>query len=267
MLGKRVISAIGLLIVLFVSVIFSSNIFYVTTLIAAFIGLFEYFHAVECGNIKPMKITGMVSGLCVVALMYNQESFQYILPLLTIILLVLLSIPVMLRKFNIYSTGVTLAGVLYVSLLFGFLYLIRSIPDKGVYLIWFVFICSWFSDTFAYFAGSAFGKTKLCPEVSPHKTVEGSIGGVIGSTIGCTIYGLILGQYGIVNLPIYHLLIIGVIGSIISQFGDLVASSVKRNVGIKDYGKLIPGHGGILDRFDSILFVAPLIYYYITWII
>jgi phosphatidate cytidylyltransferase len=124
-----------------------------------------------------------------------------------------------------------------------------------------VFIISWFCDTFAYYAGRFFGKRKLCPEVSPKKTVEGSIGGVLGGTVGVILWWIITPVKGI---SWYEPIILGMVGTAVSQIGDLVASSIKRHVGIKDYGKIMPGHGGILDRFDSILYTAPLVYYYIT---
>ena len=114
------------------------------------------------------------------------------------------------------------------------------------------------TDTFAYFSGYLFGKHKLIPKISPKKTIEGSIGGVIGSIVCCIIFGYIF------KLDIIQMIIIGGLGSVIAQIGDLFASAIKRYVGIKDYGKLIPGHGGILDRFDSVILVAPFVYYAIS---
>ena len=125
---------------------------------------------------------------------------------------------------------------------------------------------SWIADTTAYYSGKYLGKRKICPEVSPKKTVAGSVGGFLGSTIGCGIYGLIIGNY-IPEVSIIHFFLIGALCGIMGQFGDLVASSVKRYVGIKDYSNLIPGHGGILDRFDSILFNAAVVFYYLTFIV
>lgn len=267
MLNKRVISALVALPLLFAAVIFNLYVFYGLLLVVTIIGLYEYFHALESGSIRPMKITGMISGIIVMAILYNKANLQYLLPLMVMLIIILLSIPVIDTKYNFYGAGATLVGVLYIPLLFGYIYFIRSIPDKGVFLVWFVFICSWMSDTTAYFAGMAFGKNKLCPKVSPKKTVEGSIGGILGSTAACLVYGAVLNSIKIIYIPFAHLLIIGILGSIVSQFGDLAASSIKRNVGIKDYGYIMPGHGGVLDRFDSILFVAPLIYYYITLIL
>lgn len=267
MLNIRVISAIVALPILFIAVIINKFVFFGFLCIITAIGLYEYFTAVNNSSIKPMKFVGIISGILLLLLMFNRETFNFIVPYTTFIILLLLSIPVFVRKYNFWGAGVTIIGILYVSLFFGYLYLIRSIPENGVYLIWFVFIISWFSDTFAYFSGMAFGKTKLCPAISPKKTVEGSIGGILASSVGCLGYGIFLRTIGIIDISTINLLIMGISGSIVSQIGDLAASSIKRNVGIKDYGKIMPGHGGLLDRFDSILFVAPLIYYYIAYII
>ncbi len=121
-----------------------------------------------------------------------------------------------------------------------------------------LFICAWGTDTFAYFGGRFFGKHKLIEHVSPNKTVEGAISGVVGTTILCALY-----LYFIYDMKISHIIIgaiIGVLGSIFSQIGDLSASAIKRDTQIKDFGTIFPGHGGFLDRFDSVIFIAPIIY-------
>lgn len=120
------------------------------------------------------------------------------------------------------------------------------------------------TDTFAYFTGRFFGNHKLIPSISPKKTVEGAIGGIIGSIVGCVIFALLFPQS---NVSLYLGVVIGLLGSLVAQIGDLVASAIKRNCYIKDFGKIIPGHGGILDRFDSILFVSPFIYFFFQYII
>jgi phosphatidate cytidylyltransferase len=267
MLGKRIISALAALPLLFAAVIFNLNVFFAALFIITAIGLYEYFTAVESGGVKPMRNIGIIMGLLVLVYIFNQNGLISFVLLMTLIILILLSIPIFSEKYNFYGVGVTIIGIFYIPLFLGFIYLIRAIPDKGLYLVWFVFIASWLTDTFAYFAGTMFGKTKLCPSISPKKTVEGAIGGIIGSILGCIIYGLIIDKVTVVHISVIHLFIMGLLGGIISQIGDLAASSIKRNVGIKDYGKIMPGHGGVLDRFDSILFVAPLIYYYITYVL
>ena len=124
--------------------------------------------------------------------------------------------------------------------------------------VWLVYIIAFGSDTFAYFTGKFFGKNKLYPEVSPNKTIEGAIGGIIGSTILSMIYF----NYLSIN-KYFYIIIFSVSASIFSMAGDLTASKIKREYKIKDFGNLLPGHGGIMDRFDSVLFVAPTVYYFI----
>ncbi|MBR2559551.1 MAG: phosphatidate cytidylyltransferase [Firmicutes bacterium] len=152
---------------------------------------------------------------------------------------------------------VTLFSVAYVGFLSFHIVLIDQLPEHGV-LIWLVLITAFGTDIFAYFSGYFLGRHKLCPALSPKKTVEGAVGGMLGSALLSVVFGLIFARKILV-----HCLIIGLIGSVFAQCGDLSASALKRRMGIKDYGNLIPGHGGILDRFDSVLFTAPFIYYYI----
>lgn len=149
----------------------------------------------------------------------------------------------------------------YPGMLFSFLYLTRELT-WGVYLVWMIFISSWICDTCAYVTGMAFGKHKLAPVLSPKKSIEGSIGGVVGSAVVGALFAWLL-LLPITQKPetVWVVAVIGAAGAVISQVGDLAASAIKRDHQIKDYGKLIPGHGGIMDRFDSVLFTAPVIYY------
>ncbi|MCR5482758.1 MAG: phosphatidate cytidylyltransferase [Clostridia bacterium] len=155
----------------------------------------------------------------------------------------------------------TLIGIFYVVFLSWHVTLAEQHANYGI-LVWLIFITAFGTDIMAYFSGYALGKHKLCPKISPKKTIEGSVGGTLGSIILCTVFG-----YFVVPELIVHCAVIGVLGGIISQFGDLSASIFKRKMGIKDYGNLIPGHGGVLDRFDSVLFTAPMVYYYIVLIL
>ena len=145
----------------------------------------------------------------------------------------------------------------YGPVLFSFIWLTRELPG-GIYMVWLIFISSWICDTCAYLSGMALGKHKLTPVLSPKKSVEGAVGGVLGGALFGYLFlnRLFEGQ----NMVWICALICGA-GAVISQIGDLAASGIKRNHGIKDYGKLIPGHGGVMDRFDSVLFTAPIIYY------
>lgn len=161
-------------------------------------------------------------------------------------------------KFEAISTH--FITLLYITLSFTALSLVRYIKD-GVYMFALVFVASWICDMFAYFVGRAFGKHKLIVEVSPKKTVEGAIGGVVCTVLAFALYGFIITLFYRSPEPKYLVLMaMGAVLSVVAQFGDLICSLIKREHGIKDYGSLFPGHGGVLDRFDSILAVAPLLY-------
>jgi phosphatidate cytidylyltransferase len=155
---------------------------------------------------------------------------------------------------------VTLTGIFYICFFSYHVALVDRLPPHRL-MVWLVFLTAFGTDIAAFFTGRAFGRHKLCPSVSPGKTVEGAIGGFAGSVIVCGAFG-----YLFIHELFVHCLIIGALGSVFSQLGDLTASIFKRNLGIKDYGNLIPGHGGILDRFDSVIFTAPFVYYYATLI-
>lgn len=134
-------------------------------------------------------------------------------------------------------------------------------PEKnGGFVLLFLFLGSWLTDTFAYFCGTLFGRHKLIPKVSPKKTVEGSVGAIVFTVASFTLYGLLVASITDLTPNYFALIITGLILSILSQIGDLNASFIKRQYGIKDYGKIFPGHGGVLDRFDSVIAIAPLIY-------
>lgn len=150
------------------------------------------------------------------------------------------------------------AGIYVVLFIYHMILLNHS---KNIY-IWLVYIVSFGTDTFAYFTGVFWGKHKLCPHISPKKTIEGAIGGIVG----CTIITLIFFHFlGINNF--FSIIIFSIFASIFSILGDLLASAIKREFKVKDYGTLLPGHGGIMDRFDSLLFIAPVVYYFVTYLI
>ena len=156
-----------------------------------------------------------------------------------------------------YQAGQIMAaffGIVYVGVMLSYIYQTRMLPG-GQFHVWLIFLCSWGCDTCAYCVGVLIGKHKMAPVLSPKKSIEGAVGGVAGAVLLGVIYAFFT-KGGMVEYGI----ICGV-GALISMVGDLAASAIKRNQGIKDYGKLIPGHGGILDRFDSVIFTAPVIYY------
>ena len=149
-------------------------------------------------------------------------------------------------------------AMVYVAVMISFIYRIRLLED-GVFYVWLVFICSWIADTCAYFVGVKLGKHKMTPKLSPKKSVEGAIGGILGPMLIGGIYGAIINNQIVINAPLVFAVACGV-GAGISIIGDLAASAIKRDHDVKDYGRLIPGHGGIMDRFDSTIFTAPVVY-------
>jgi len=150
---------------------------------------------------------------------------------------------------------------IYIMIGFMSIALLRRQGDAGVYLYGLIFIGAWMTDTGAYFVGVLFGKHKLIPKVSPKKTIEGAVGGVLGCILGFVLYGFIIQSLCDVQVNYIALIILAAVISVVSQFGDLVASYIKREREIKDFGFIFPGHGGVLDRFDSIIAVAPTIYF------
>ena len=156
-----------------------------------------------------------------------------------------------------YSKIAELFGMaLYIIAALNSIIYIRDLENGGQYLYLLIFMGAWVTDIFAYFSGMLFGKHKLIPEVSPKKTIEGSIGGILVCSLSFVVFGIVVDTFFNMNANLVFLAVSGILVSIVAQMGDLIMSLVKREYGIKDYGKLFPGHGGILDRFDSILSVS-----------
>lgn len=234
-------------------------------MILSLLGMHEFYKVIKEKNINAISSAGYL--LCFIYYLTLDKDINYklIFFVLVITVFIIMCIPVLDTNYNFIDVSTTILVFLYVSIFFSFIVLVNT-KVNGNYLVWIIFISSWLCDTSAYYAGKAFGKKKLCPAVSPKKTVEGSIGGILGSAIACGIFGFIINSKG-VEIPIHHFFIIGIVCGGFCQFGDLAASSIKRYVGVKDYSNLIPGHGGILDRFDSILFASVVVYYYLTFIV
>ncbi len=150
---------------------------------------------------------------------------------------------------------------LYGPVMLSFLFLLREGFEDGIYLVWFVFLASWGSDTCAYCVGVLIGKHKMTPKLSPKKSIEGAVGGILGAALLFVLYThFVVNQYTMMTLSLPLAAVLGAVGALVSMVGDLAASAVKRDHGIKDYGKLIPGHGGIMDRFDSVIVAAPIVF-------
>lgn len=250
--------------------------------IISLIGMHEFYNTVREKNLKPLRVFSYLLCLVYYIILNNNLGFKYIIFILTISVFIMLCIPVFNENYNFNDIAITILGFIYIAVFFSFVVLVNTKIQTvnninvyiGRYLVWLIFISSWMCDTCAFYAGKYLGKGgkhKLCPRVSPNKTIEGAVGGLIGSIIGCIIFGYIANRYGtnmtLANIHLYNYAAIGLFCGIFSQFGDLAASSIKRYAGIKDYGNVIPGHGGVLDRFDSILFSAAIVYYYISFIL
>ncbi|MGI6727640.1 MAG: phosphatidate cytidylyltransferase [Anaerovoracaceae bacterium] len=255
----RILSGLAML-PLAVVIYFGNKILLVFCLLLAILGVREFYNGFLKIDIKPCFWIGYLSAISLYAIGFLQLNTEYYMFWFFAVVVVGLLYLFRIEQRQLSDSMSTIVGVFYV-VFFSF-HLVLIDQTESSILIWMVFLSAFGTDVMAYFTGYVFGKHKLCPKISPKKTIEGSIGGIIGSMILSGIFGLF-----VANELMFHCIIIGLIGSVVSQIGDLTASIFKRKMGIKDYGNLIPGHGGILDRFDSVLFTAPLVYYYITLVI
>ena len=233
--------------------------------VVSVIGLYEFYRATQVlPEGKKINLnTGISYGFTVLYYLciYLADSKFFMLIFITVVfLLVLLAAYVFTYpKLNVREVVFTFYGFFYVGVMLSFLYLTRCL-ENGIFVVWLVYTSSWLCDVFAYFTGMLLGKHKLCPQLSPKKSVEGAIGGIVVPALIAGVYGYLIRGYYVTDYPVAPVFaLITAIGAAASQLGDLSASAIKRNYEIKDYGTLIPGHGGILDRFDSMIFTAPMI--------
>ena len=224
----------------------------------------EFYNAVEKKETKPIKILGYLTSLAIIPIgLIKTEIITFIYFLMFPILLFACFVKSIKSnmKYNIIDIAVTVLGPLYTVFLTSFMAHTRAMDNgNGIWYVWFIFGGAWFSDIFAFLIGKKFGKHKLS-KVSPNKSWEGSIAGLVGGVIFFLVFTKILHVLQIVELNYIIMGILGGIVSLISQIGDLSASSIKRYCDVKDFSNLMPGHGGMLDRFDSILFIAPVVYW------
>lgn len=257
---KRIISAIVGIPLLIFLVIQGEILLYLATMVVSLIGLYEFYNAMTFKQYKPISYIGYTLSIILLTMFYVSKNTVGIFFFLFVTIIILSGILLFNSKYTVADGSVTLYGILYVTAFLGHIILTSGLQNKLI--IWLIFIIAWSTDTFAYFGGYFWGKKKLCPKISPKKTVAGAITGVLGSVISCGIFAYVfLEEYIII------IILLGIVGSVMSQFGDLTASQIKRYTDIKDFGSLIPGHGGILDRFDSILFTAPAVYYFFLFFI
>ncbi len=258
MLKVRVFSAVILVLVLGSLLYFGGLLWWVLLLFVSFFGYHEYCRAMS-GSVKeysadaPERLGYACSFLYYLVLLLDTRGDHLLFVVLGTILLYMVIFVALFPSYDFIRIAAASFGFFYIPFMLSFLFLLRM-EENGFTKVLIVVISSWICDTFAYFSGMLFGRHKLSPVLSPAKSVEGAVGGVFFSIVFGSLLGLVSG-----NSMLTYAVLTGV-GAVISQFGDLFASGIKRNCGIKDFGDIIPGHGGILDRFDSMLITAPVIY-------
>lgn len=239
---------------------FGGYILFAACFLIGIMAVREFYNGFHAMDIKPNFGIAVVAAVALYVIdLFTDDPQWYMLWFFGVVLASLLYL-FNIEHRKLEDAMATITGIVYV-VFFSFHVTLVEQTQYGI-LIWLVVLTAFGTDIMAYFSGFLFGKHKLCPKISPKKTIEGSIGGTLGSVILSGLFG-----YFFAPEVLVHCLVIGVLGGIVSQFGDLTASIFKRKMGIKDYGNLIPGHGGILDRFDSVLFTGPMVYYYIVLVI
>ena len=256
MFKTRLISGIVLVIIALATIISGSWILFFTLLAVSLIGMRELYKVMKVSDehVTVLELVGYLGAVLYYIAMKadfgNYGTMAIIISMILILFVYVFCYP----KYHAEQVMAAFFGVVYVAVMLSFIYLTRSLPD-GKFLVWLIFLCSWGCDTCAYCVGMLIGKHKMAPVLSPKKSIEGAVGGVAGAALLGAIYAAAtqgkMAEYALICA----------VGALISMVGDLAASAIKRNQNIKDYGKLIPGHGGILDRFDSVIITAPVIYY------
>ena len=233
-------------------------------------GLFEFYRMMEAKGIRPYKTVGVAAGLVVSWYVYFQGGVFSGL-FITLMLITIMAMELFRRdgELAVFHISTTILGVFYVAWLGSHIILLRQLgegvvgTDLGGFFVILAFALAWGTDTGAYFVGNAIGKKKLLPRVSPSKSVEGALGGVV---VAITV-AFVAKATIVPLLTVVDVLALGLAAPVMAVLGDLVESLMKRDVRIKDTSRALPGHGGMLDRFDSVLFVAPLVYYYLRFLV
>ncbi len=261
----RIISGAACAVLVLLLIFTPYYVFHIAVAAAGLVALYELYRTFDQTKKWQLMVLGYVFGVLflMIPVLPGTISTEMMLFLL-VVYLMLLSICSVVFHETIKFSDVSRA---FFSLVYGVLFIMHlsyiRMMDNGRLLVVLAFLGAWLPDTFAYFAGRFFGKHKLIPQVSPKKTIEGSVGAVLGAVITFAVYGLIL-QFGFdYRVNYLWLSLLSLACGVVSQFGDLSASVIKRECGKKDFGNLIPGHGGMLDRIDSLVFIAPLVYYFL----
>lgn len=259
MFKVRLISGIILIALMFLFIIPGGNLLLFGVTFLAMVAMMEIMRMAKVHK-TLMAVLGYGAVFSIYVLLYL-DSMEKLVPLIVFYLITTMALYVIsFPKYKVEQILYLIFGFFYAGYLISYLYQVRELPG-GAFSVWLIFIAAWGSDTCAYCVGMLFGKHKAFPVLSPKKSWEGCIGGVVGSALIAVIYCFVMNQWFGQNFSVTQYALVCACGSVISQMGDLAASAIKRNNEIKDYGKIIPGHGGVLDRFDSVIFVAPIVYY------
>ena len=226
--------------------------------VVSFIALLEMCEAVGLAKSVPLKALGLFSAFAF-TFAYSSDK-KLLMPVIFLYTIALFALYMgKSSKLKLQDISKMFFLTIFICFFLVHIVFIRRLPF-GSFLVWTVFIGSFLTDTFAYLSGRFFGRHKLFPHISPKKTVEGSLGGFVGSCLGMLVYGLIIQVFFDLGVDYFKLFCLGFACSAVAQFGDFAASRVKRQDDIKDYGNIMPGHGGVMDRFDSVIFAAPAVY-------
>lgn len=260
----RLGSGIVLLVCLFFVLFIGGDVLFSISLVLSIIALIELYRVFGISK-NRLGIIGYIFTIAYYISIYYYRIQGILLFLIACLIFLFAFYVGSYPKFNIKEIALTMIGIIYVGIMFSFIYLIREQRGEyGKYIVWLIFISSWGSDTFAYVIGMLMGKHKFLPRLSPKKSIEGAIGGIIGAGIlGILYVYFVLGKLidTRIDLSYLRVSVACMAGAVISMIGDLTASGIKRDYGVKDYGDIIPGHGGILDRFDSVIFSAPAFFF------
>ena len=255
MFKTRLISGIVLVLIALLTICTGNIVLFMTLLAVSLIGTQELYKAMKVReeHFTLLEIAGYIGIIGYYLCLLLAPEYQ-LMELIGALVLLMFVYVFTFPKYHAEQIMAAMFGIIYVGVMLSFIYQTRCL-DGGAYHVWLIFISSWGCDTCAYWVGIMMGKHQMTPELSPKKTKEGAVGGILGAALLGAIYGAVTGG------TVWAYALICAVGGMISMIGDLSASAIKRNQGIKDYGDLIPGHGGILDRFDSVIFTAPNIYF------
>lgn len=270
MILPRLITAIVGIPLVILAVFWGGIPFFILMAGVAYLALSEYFSLARIARYDSYSVAGIAAGMLLFVSIYLNNTFladldgnQGTSTVITVLLILFFLIEMLRRNPEraIERLSITFLGAFFIPWTLAHLLLIRNLPHAGAGYIYFLFITVWVLDTGAYAFGVRFGKRKLASTISPKKTLEGALGGIITGIVAALILRLIFLR---AQVTVPESIFLGLLIAVISQFSDLAESLIKRDAGVKDSAALLPGHGGMLDRFDSFLFTAPLFYYYLT---